>query len=295
MRRTVACCLILFAVLPAAPLLANHVSATTAVSARLGERTSSLSWKVIVRWNIDCVGADDPLYFGDLRLVDAATGEEMYMGGISRASGEALQLVGRRVLPRTVYPRLRASCAQGAAPPGAFHGSGAKEVSGGAVTVLALGDEDGDGRRDSRSGGGGGPGSRRGPADDPLRPGGCARLIDGTSRNDRLTGTSGPDLILGRGGNDLLRGRGGDDCLVGGPGRDRLYGGAGYDRLTGGPGGDVLVGGSGVNRYDAGSGNDYVQAANGRRERVRCGPGRDRARADRHDRLSGCERVRRAG
>lgn len=72
-----------------------------------------------------------------------------------------------------------------------------------------------------------------------------------------------------------------------------LLGEDGDDRLTGGSGADRLVGGRGENIYDAGSGNDFVDAANGRSELVRCGRGRDTARVDRTDTLSGCERVTR--
>ena len=49
----------------------------------------------------------------------------------------------------------------------------------------------------------------------------------------------------------------------------------------------------GGDRVNGGPGNDRVDAANGRRDRVNCGKGRrDRVRADRKDRLRGCELVR---
>jgi hemolysin type calcium-binding protein len=86
-----------------------------------------------------------------------------------------------------------------------------------------------------------------------------------------------------------------DNNTLGGRGNDTLQGGAGDDRLTGGRGGDALAGGSGTNAYDAGRGNDVVNAANHRRELVRCGPGIDRVRVDRRDRVSGCEHVTRVG
>lgn len=72
-----------------------------------------------------------------------------------------------------------------------------------------------------------------------------------------------------------------------------LRGEDGYDLLTGGRGDDTLIGGPGVNAYDAGPGKDYLDARNGRREFVRCGSGKDRARLDRRDRARGCERVNR--
>jgi Ca2+-binding RTX toxin-like protein len=120
--------------------------------------------------------------------------------------------------------------------------------------------------------------------------------------NDRLVGAEGADRLLGDDsgngprGNDSLSGDDGDDLLVGGPGRDRLHGDAGDDRLQGGRGNDRLSAGSGSNRLSGGSGNDRLSAANGTYDRLNCGPGRrDRARADRKDRVRGCERVRRVG
>jgi Ca2+-binding RTX toxin-like protein len=73
-----------------------------------------------------------------------------------------------------------------------------------------------------------------------------------------------------------------------------LNGGAGRDRLDGGAGNDKLNGGAGPNTYLGGAGRDIITAANGRKERVNCGAGRDRARADRTDKLRGCESVKRA-
>jgi Ca2+-binding RTX toxin-like protein len=108
--------------------------------------------------------------------------------------------------------------------------------------------------------------------------------------SDRLSGGGDDDRLLGDdsrrgvGGNDRLSGQAGDDMLVGGPGRDRLSGGRGNDRLAGGPG---------RNRLFGGLGNDRLNGVNGRVDRLKCGRGRDRARADRVDRVLGCERVRR--
>ena len=140
----------------------------------------------------------------------------------------------------------------------------------------------------------------------------CVNLVRGTARANVLTGTRGGDRLLGFGGNDRIDGGAGEDCLVGGTGsdglrgasgadalsggagRDRLSGGSGNDRLNGGSGADVLAGNGGVNRYVAGGGNDRIDATNGRRETVVCGGGRDIVRADRLDRVRGCERILRA-
>lgn len=290
------------AALPAAAS-AGHVSANPQVSARLGERLSSNSWIVIVDWSINCAGAANPNYTGNLNLIDLDTGERIYMGGVASAAGSDRQPVERRALPRRLMPELSAGCFDGPPQP---HGSGTKTVTGNTVTVPGRGDEDGDGQIDRRPGGGAPGGNRgaQGPRDfgsgfggprDPLRPGGCDRLLLGTRRGETLTGTPGPDLIFGLGGRDLIRGRGGHDCLIGDSGADRLFGHGGADRLTGGGGNDLLVGGAGVNRYDAGAGRDRILAANRRAELVSCGSGRDRGRVDRSDRVRGCERVSRVG
>ena len=62
-----------------------------------------------------------------------------------------------------------------------------------------------------------------------------------------------------------------------------LDGKGGGDRLRGGPLEDDLIGGKGRDRIDA---------RDGERDQVDCGRGGDRVKADRRDRLAGCERVR---
>ena len=90
----------------------------------------------------------------------------------------------------------------------------------------------------------------------PLRCGGRAVTILGTSGKDTIRGTEGPDVILGLGGNDVIRALGGDDILCGGPGKDRLIGGQGKDRMFGQGGKDRLFGDKGKDRHDGGSGRD---------------------------------------
>jgi Ca2+-binding RTX toxin-like protein len=306
-RRALAYSLALFFSLPAAPAVADHVTASPQVSARLGDRLSDTSWAVIVDWSINCTGpaAGNALYTGNLNLDDVDSGEVIYMGGTATASGSDSQPVTRGSLPRRMRPRIKASCFDSG--PG-NHGSDTLEVTGNSVTVPGKGDENGDGVPDGNPGGEGGslpggagdqgrkdfPGAGFGGPTDPLRSGACARVRLGTRRAETLNGTAAADLMFGLGGSDVMRGRGDDDCLIGGSGKDRLLGGPGYDRLTGGTGADTLVGGPGVNRYDAGAGNDVVDARNGRAELVSCGSGRDRARVDRGDRVRNCERVQRS-
>ncbi len=104
----------------------------------------------------------------------------------------------------------------------------------------------------------------------------CDSRIVGTKRKDRLNGTAASETVIGRRGKDRLRGRGGDDCIRGGRGGDRISGGKGKDKVSGG------------------AGNDRINSRDGVREKVLCGKGkRDRVRADRKDRLRGCERRRR--
>jgi Ca2+-binding RTX toxin-like protein len=89
-------------------------------------------------------------------------------------------------------------------------------------------------------------------------PGACATTpIAGSRKADKLRGTAGSDVIRGKRGDDRLNGKRGDDCL---------YGGRGNDTLKGGPGTDTLSCGAGHN---------------------------DRARADKADKVRGCEHVKR--
>jgi Ca2+-binding RTX toxin-like protein len=270
---------------------ADHVTVSPSASARLGEPVGDRSWEVVVNWIINCNGATDPSYGGNLNLIDQVTGEEIYLGGTFGASGEDTAIVARGREPRYLYPQIKAFCGSG---PPELHGSGTVVATGNVVEVPPLGGAGGGGGSGAQ-GGRDFPGGGFGAPSDPLGPGGCARTRRGTGRDDTLDGTSAGDLIFGLAGKDSIRGLGGNDCLIGEGGGDRLLGGEGADRLTGGGAADTLVGGSGVNRYDAGSGNDVVRAANGRRELVSCGPGRDRARVDRRDRARSCEQLTRSG
>lgn len=121
----------------------------------------------------------------------------------------------------------------------------------------------------------------------------CAVRKVGGRRADRLTGTERGDLIFGRAGNDRIRGLGGDDCLFGQGGKDVLRGNAGADKLSGGAGADDLDGGAGRDTVRGGPGADRIAGRDGVRDVIVCGPGRDTVRADRVDKTSGCEQVRR--
>jgi hypothetical protein len=124
------------------------------------------------------------------------------------------------------------------------------------------------------------------------------------------TGTVRPDDLSGNLNADTLEGLAGDDSLDGGAGPDTLNGGAGSDDLTGGAGNDVITDTSSAgsarsvgsaakaakftNVIDAGAGNDRINVRNKKRDKVKCGKGKDTVKADKLDKLSGCEKVKRS-
>jgi hypothetical protein len=101
-----------------------------------------------------------------------------------------------------------------------------------------------------------------------LRAGACKNHFSLRSASGVFKGTPGGDRLTAASGGATVLGLDGDDCLKGSRGRDVLRGGPG---------------------------KDFIRAADGKRDIVRCGPGRDRARVDSLDSVAGCERVRRVG
>ena len=108
---------------------------------------------------------------------------------------------------------------------------------------------------------------------------------------ENVQGGTGPNRLVGNAKPNALSGGPERDVLIGGAGNDNLEGNSGNDRLYGGPGRDDLDGDEEGVGPEAPTGHDYLSAADGRRDIVRCGPGRDTARVDRFDRVIGCERV----
>lgn len=102
---------------------------------------------------------------------------------------------------------------------------------------------------------------------------GAKANVLGTSKKDRLRGTRRDDLVAGGRGNDRLNGSGGDDCVSGEAGNDKLSGGGGKDKVKGG------------------GGKDKVKAADGKKDKVNCGGGDDRATVDPEDRVHNCEEI----
>jgi RTX calcium-binding nonapeptide repeat (4 copies) len=128
------------------------------------------------------------------------------------------------------------------------------------------------------------------PADNAICGGGGNDVIYGGGGDDFLNGGPGNDRLFGQGGRDRLIGGAGNDVLSGGGGNDALHGGGGRDRLVGAAGADLLDGGSGVDTFAGGGGNDTLRSRDRVKETVNGGSGRDRARADKADRLKLVER-----
>jgi RTX calcium-binding nonapeptide repeat (4 copies) len=111
--------------------------------------------------------------------------------------------------------------------------------------------------------------------------------------DDRLTAPpNSRGILVGEAGDDVLIGGRQADTLVGGDGNDRLTGAGGADLIAAGRGRDLIFGGPGRDRINPGGDAPSVLPRDSHRDMLRCGAGRDRVRADRRDRLRGCEVVR---
>jgi Ca2+-binding RTX toxin-like protein len=102
-------------------------------------------------------------------------------------------------------------------------------------------------------------------------------------------GTGGADLLAGTPGADVLCGFGGSDTISGGGGNDHVYGGTGGDLVQGQDGRDYVKGDVGADTIRGGAGDDRLAGRDGKPgDTLSGGPGRDRCRADRGDRVRGC-------
>jgi Ca2+-binding RTX toxin-like protein len=125
----------------------------------------------------------------------------------------------------------------------------------------------------------------------------CAPLAfrcTGTDGNDTINGTVRTDDIYARRGDDVVRSYGAQDFIEDGAGDDKVYGGAGNDifalldqnagndRYYGGDDHDTVWGGPGRDVVFGGNGPDFIVvggvgvSGDGPRDRVSCGPGKDR-------------------
>ena len=235
---------------------ADHVTGTSTVTAEVTEPTED-SVVIAISWNTECAGAGpDAEFEGKINLVDPDTGEQIFVDYLFTATGTLHKKVRRSRGDRRLFPFLDMVCGEAA---GGRHGDDTPAT--GAPVIV------------KRPVSGGGPVP---PPPAGFPPGACAFERRGTRQIDPIAGTAADERIVGLGGADRLRGAAGNDCLIGGPGADTLDGGEGVDLL------------------DGGGGRDVIAAVDGTRDLVRCGPGRDRVRADRVDRLRGCERVTRS-
>ena len=122
-------------------------------------------------------------------------------------------------------------------------------------------------------------------------------VLRGGSGNDTLEGNqcranTYPEECPDGRANDRLYGENGNDELhLHAPGTTLADGGNGSDGIHGSDGSDVIVGGTGNDTITAFAGNDRINVRDGERDTVNCGAGRDTVRADRRDRLRGCESV----
>jgi hypothetical protein len=107
------------------------------------------------------------------------------------------------------------------------------------------------------------------------------------------TGGPGDDLLIApRNKWGVLEGGGGNDILLGGREGDELAAGDGDDRVTSDGGDDSIRAGPGHDLISSGPGRDRIRSLDSERDWGDCGTNRDRAFADRQDRLRGCEVVR---
>jgi hypothetical protein len=129
-----------------------------------------------------------------------------------------------------------------------------------------------------------------------------ADCFEGTDRADRISGGRDRDVIFPGAGDDRVWGHGGDDRIDTAYGRDFVDAGPGNDivvthgnddRIYGGGGTDGLYPGDGEDVVNGGPGKDFIYAGkDGRRDFLRCGPGRDTVFVDGSDRVAlDCERV----
>lgn len=89
-----------------------------------------------------------------------------------------------------------------------------------------------------------------------------AKILKGTSGDDKLIGSKNGDKLIGRGGDDILRSSEGGDFILGNAGHDFIKSGKGFDEIR------------------AGRGDDEIHVRDGKPDQIDCGPGEDTVLAD---------------
>ena len=265
----------------------------------LGSVTVNVAMTDVTAGASDYTGTSGPVTFGpgevaktlSIPLVNDSDdeGNETFQVALSLPAGAEASLM----VNRTTTVSIVDDDPEPVSPPAPAErdGDGVPDSTDNCPNISNAGQEDGDGD---------GLGTVCDPVETvPPLAGACANQRVGTSGADSLVGGLAGDRLTGLAGDDSLFGDAGDDCLVGGRGDDWLAGGAGRDSLSGGADDDVLIGGpdadvvsvgGGSNRVKAGAGNDRVSARNNRVDRIDCGAGRDTVKADKRDKLKGCEK-----
>lgn len=122
----------LFALVWPAASPADHVSVEASVVAVLKERAGPGHWRVEVRYFVQCIGVTrGAVYSGNLNLHDEQTGERIYLGGVSHASGTVTQIVKAKPDWRRMRPELKISCGENLGG----HGAGPIVVIGGVALI----------------------------------------------------------------------------------------------------------------------------------------------------------------
>jgi Ca2+-binding RTX toxin-like protein len=295
-------------------LLATPPSATiTPATTDVGDQepnTESASHTITVQNNgaprlrptaLALVGANP----GDYRIVsNTCTGANLAIGascsiGVTfKPTALGVRTAAVAINYNATSPLLAQLRGNGANPSGPKSGSCANDQDGTAAAETLTGTDFGDNLfgfagNDTLNGLGGDDCLTGGEGNDRLNGGEGKDTLEGNNGNDVEDGGNGADKLTGDAGKDRMSGGAGNDTENGGSSNDTLSGGAGNDKLSGSTGNDKISGGSGRNTYSGGPGADTISAANGRVEKIDCGSGRDSVRADRKDKVKGCERVRR--
>ncbi len=236
---------------------------------------------------------------GDDRLIGGAY-EEAFAGGTGRDSivtaGGADSARGGEGADEIVLGSEPDFGAGGPGPDRVLGGAGADLLAGSTGRDRLLGGNGGDAFRLDHRVVDGDDRARGGPGRDTaiLVCGSCRASLDGRA-DDGAPGRRGTDNLLDI---ESVRTRStrfdaeDERYLPFGTGADILIGDGGANTLRAFRGPDVVAGRGGRDMLSGGSGGDGLVAADGRRDVVRCGPGRDWAIVDRLDRVRGCEQVR---